>query len=375
MSHLKSQQALVLTSTDEPLSVQTVPVPLASSGTVVVKILATSVAPMSRGVFTGKIPFPMITPIIPGSTAVGRIHALSAESTSLAEGQLVFADFFVRSRDDPDASILMGYFGNFDPGSQKLMDGEWRNGTFAEFAKFPLEKVYPLNEELLTKQMGYSFADLTWLGPCLVDAGGLMEIDVRTGDTVIVAPATGYFGGGAVHMALAMGAIVIAAARNEKVLAEMRKTFKSTGRFSTVKLTGEVEADTTALKKASGSTKGADCFVDWSPSAAAKSTHIKACLGALKPFGRCVMMGAIFGDVEIPYWHVVSNSIRIQGRYMFERAHALKVIKLVESGIMKLGPGDASGVRLKKGLKLGDIEQAMDEAEASGWGNLVVLEP
>ncbi|KAL8748111.1 MAG: hypothetical protein Q9190_000073 [Brigantiaea leucoxantha] len=375
MSSSETQQALVLTSKDEPLSVQKVPIPRASSSSVVVKILATNVAPMSRGVFTGKIPFPMIPPIIPGSTAVGRIHDLGPDATSLTEGQLVFADFFVRSRDDPDASILLGYFGNFDPGSQKLMDGEWRNGSFAEYAKFPLDNVYPLNEDILTKQMGYSLADLTWLGPCIVSAGGLMEINIHAGDTVIVAPATGYFGGGAVHIALGMGAIVIAAARNEKVLARMAETFESTGRFSTVKLTGEVEVDAAALKKASGSPKGADAYIDWSPPAAAKTTHIQACLGALKPFGRCVIMGAIFGNIEIPYWHIVSNSIRIQGRYMFEKAHALRIIKLVESGLMKLGEGDASGMKVQKGFKLGDIEKAMDEAEVSGWGNLVVLEP
>ncbi|MCJ1456229.1 hypothetical protein MMC28_006589 [Mycoblastus sanguinarius] len=265
--------------------------------------------------------------------------------------------------------------GGFDAGSAKLMEGEWRNGTYAEYPKLPLDNVYPLNEELLTKQMGYTYADLTWLGPIFVDAGGLMEIDVRAGDTVIVAPATGFFGGGAVHVAFAMGARVIAAARNEQVLAKMADTSKSTDRLTTVRLSGDVQADTAALKKASGSVKGADAYVDWSPAQAAQSTHIQACLGALRPFGRCVIMGGIFGNVEIPYFHVCRNSLRIQGRYMFDREHALQVIKLVEGRTMRLGPGEASGIQVQGGFKLRDIEKAFEVAEGNRWGNLIVLEP
>lgn len=98
------------------------------------------------------------------------------------------------------------------------MDGEWRDSSFAEYAKFPLKNVYSLNENLLMNNMGYNIADMYVLPYCLVPFGALSEFNVKPGETVIVAPATGRYGGVAVAFALAMGAPVIAAGRNEKSL-------------------------------------------------------------------------------------------------------------------------------------------------------------
>lgn len=72
-------------------------------------------------------------------------------------GQLVFCDYTISARDDPNAAILMGMHGG---AAMKLMEGEWRNGSFAEYAKFPLENVFALSEELLCGKMGYSIEDL-----------------------------------------------------------------------------------------------------------------------------------------------------------------------------------------------------------------------
>ena len=368
------QKAWVLESKDKPLSLQDVPIPEAGPGSVVVKILATAVPPMAKGVFNNTIPFPLVYPLIPGHTAVGRVHKLGPDATTVSEGQLVFVNFFVQSRDDPNASILLGYLGGYDPYSNRLMDGEWRNGTLAQYTKLPLENIHPLNEEVLVNKLGYTLGDLNWLGPCLVPAGGLMEIDVRAGETVIVAPATGFFSGAAVHMALGMGARVIAAARNAKALAQMAETFKSTERLVTVQLKGDVEQDSAALKAASGSPRGADAFIDFSPPTAPKSTHLQAAIWALRPFGRAALMGGVVTNVEIPYVAVMSNSLRIQGRYMLERSYAERAIGLVEAKLLKLGPGDSSGIKSKT-FKFGDIEQALDTAQGSGWGTMVVMDP
>ncbi|MCJ1447318.1 MAG: hypothetical protein MMC23_007829 [Stictis urceolatum] len=371
----QTQQVLVLPAKGEALQLQKAPIPEASSGSAVIKVLATSISPNSNKIFSGGLPLPLSTPIIPGSSSVGRIHALGPDSTFFKKDQLVYVDFFVRSRDDRDASVLQGYMRGFDEGASKLMEGEWRNGSFAEYAKYPLESVYALDEDLLVKKMGYTLPDLAKLGGLFVSAGGLYDLDVKAGDSVIVAPATGHFGGAVVHLALAMGARVIAAARNEKTLARMADVFKSTGRISTAKLTGDVETDTKTLKQASGSSKGADHYVDFSPPAAAKTTHIQACLAALRPFGRACLMGGIFANVEIPYFYVIRNSIRIYGRYMYERQHAEQVIKLLEAGLLKLGPGDQSGTHVEAGFKLKDAKAACDAAEAGSWGHLVVMEP
>ena len=93
------------------------------------------------------------------------------------------------------------------------MHYEWRDWTYAEYAKVPLENCFPLDEErLLTPVdnggLGYSIETLTQLPRLLVPYGGLVDIKLQAGETIIIAPATGMFGGRAVEVALAMGAQV-----------------------------------------------------------------------------------------------------------------------------------------------------------------------
>jgi hypothetical protein len=45
--------------------------------------------------------------------------------------------------------------------AMKLMEGEWRDGSYAEYAKFPLENVFPLDEEVLLRKLGYGVEDLS----------------------------------------------------------------------------------------------------------------------------------------------------------------------------------------------------------------------
>ncbi|KAH8648853.1 isopropanol dehydrogenase [Ilyonectria robusta] len=321
-----NQRALVLEARGQPLSLADVPIPDVCPGSAIVKI-----------------PVPLEPPVVPCAQTIGRIHELGPDGTSLDIGQLVFVDLFTRSRDNPDDAILQGYVGG-SAASMKLMDA-WKDGMFAQYARMPRENIAPLNEELLVTQMGYTFADLSLLGPAAIAMGGLCEVDVQAGDSVIVAPATGLYGGSCVQVALAMGARVVAASRNDSLLTKMASTFESTGRLTAVKLTGNLEIDTAALKKATGSVRGAD-----------------AGLGALRPFGRCAPLGGAEGNVEIPYLHVMWNSIRLQGRYMFDRKHTLQLIKVLESGQLKLGSGDGSGVKVRS-FKIEEVEEAMDTAE------------
>jgi hypothetical protein len=65
-----------------------------------------------------------------------------------------------------------------------------------------------LNEDLLLGSpeksgLGYSFADLSYLARPLVAYGGLRGIDLKVGDTVIVAPATSGYSGAVVEAASA----------------------------------------------------------------------------------------------------------------------------------------------------------------------------
>lgn len=154
---MATHHALVLKSTSEPLSLDTRPIPTAVSGSVVVKVLGLSIVPYLHAILDGTLPYPITTPMVPGSSCIARIHSTGPDAVALTPGQLVYCDMTVRARDDPNLAILMGLHGG---AAMKLMEGEWRDGTYAEYAKFPTENVFPLNEEILFGKLGYSIEDL-----------------------------------------------------------------------------------------------------------------------------------------------------------------------------------------------------------------------
>lgn len=113
--------------------------------------------------------------------------AIGPDTTSLTPNTLVLCDILVSARDDRSARFLMGLHSG-SPKSRLLMDGEWRHSTWAEYAKFPLENIYPLDESLLLEKHGYSIRDLCTLPTALVPFGGLDEIGLRAGETIVIAP-------------------------------------------------------------------------------------------------------------------------------------------------------------------------------------------
>src|SRR2546423_11329993 len=158
----------------------------------------------------------------------------------------------------------------FRPAGQVLVS---QYDSYAEYAKAPLENCYPLDEKRLLGSpaeggLGYRIGDILYAFRQLVPFGGLVDIDLKPGETIIIAPATGTFGGAAVGVALAMGARVIAAARNAESLKRLAATHD---RILTVQLTGDIETDAEALKQFGT----VDAFQDWCPPTAAKTTHIK----------------------------------------------------------------------------------------------------
>ena len=210
-----TQRALVLTSTSEPPVVQTIATPQPGPGSVIVKVLVANVVSYMREVYNGQRNYPFPTPLVIGTSAVGRVAAVGPDATTLEPGQLVLVDVVIRARDDPSTAFLAGLHQGITPGGAKLMQGEWRNSVYAEYAKVPLENCRILNEKRLlggvdAGGLGYRLEQLSIISRLLVPYGGFSDINLRPGETVIIAPATGSFGGAAVSVALAMGAKVIA---------------------------------------------------------------------------------------------------------------------------------------------------------------------
>lgn len=275
------QRALVQEVHGKPLVVRNVPIPEATSGSAVVQVIYAPIISYMRDVYNGRRKYNYATPLIPGTSAIGRVAAVGPDAVLLNPNDLVYVDCYIRGRDDHDAGFLLGLSEGGTEASRKLMQCEWRNGTFAEYVKAPLENVFKLDETRLCGDpsqggLGYKMEQLCWWMMALVPCGGLRSIDLQAGEIVIISPATGGFGSAAVLVALAMGAgKVIAMGRNAEALANLKKKDR---RIETVQMRGDLKTEMDALS-ALGK---ADAFLDISPAAAEDSTHFRAAIQSLR---------------------------------------------------------------------------------------------
>ncbi|KAK6613455.1 isopropanol dehydrogenase [Botrytis cinerea] len=287
MSSLPSHHnALVLESVGSDFLIKPLPTPLPTPGSAIVQICCTGILSYHREVYNGSRPYPFPLPIVGGLSAIARIMALGSDAVSLTEGQLVYVDCVVRGRDDPSTLFLSAIHDGFSQGSKRLMRDVWRNGTFADLARVPLENCIALNEPRLCEELGYSVQDLMYLCYLLVPYGGLRDIKLEAGETIVICPATGGFGGAGVQVAAAMGARVIA-------MGGMKRNWR-----------GDVEKDAAALQEFGT----IDAVLDISPPAAAKSTHLKSAINSLRKGGRASLMGS--GEYAIDNWKVMGITSR-----------------------------------------------------------------
>ncbi|KAF2649737.1 alcohol dehydrogenase [Lophiostoma macrostomum CBS 122681] len=366
----KTHQALVQATYASPFELQTVPTPEVRHGDAIIKIIVSGVVSYAKQVYDGTRKYPYPTPIVPGTSAIGRVAALGPDSTALSIGQLVLVDGVIRSRDDPSDIFLHGLHEGGRPGSRKLIREVWRDGTWAEYCSVPLEAVFALNESRLISEMGYSMADLATLARYVVPFGGLKDINVSAGETVIVAPATGAFGGGAVQVAVAMGARVIAMGRQESKLMDLKTHFGE--KVEVVRITGDVDKDTEQLLKSSRSP--IDAYFDVSPPEAIKSTHIKSCIQAVRVKGMVALMGGLHADVPTPLGVIMRKNLTVKGAWMYEREHVIAFLKMLEAGNVRVG--ELGGLRKVGEFEFAEWNKALDLAsERNEWNSFVVIRP
>ncbi|KAF5667268.1 alcohol dehydrogenase [Fusarium heterosporum] len=332
-----THRALVLHSTRDPYDISTVSLdtPGAVPGSAVIRVISAGVLTYVDRVYSGHKRYPYPEPFVMGSSAVGRVAAVGPDATTLTPGQLVFFDSFIQGRDNPQSLILHGLSSGFNAESNKLMEGEWRNGTYAEYAKVPLENCFLLDEVKLLGSpkeggLGYSTTDLLYLFTISIPFGGLRDIDIKSGDKVIISPAAGTFGSAAVLATLAMGAQVIAVGRNKQTLEELKAV--SPDRIRVVLNTGDTHADIEELSKFGP----ADAFFDISPGKAATSTHFKSCISSLKRGGRVSLMGA-HQELSLPTQFIMLNDITVKGKWMYTKDDIRNMIRLLEIGYLKIG--------------------------------------
>ena len=355
---MATHKAYLYTGPDAPLKPTELETATPSTGQVLVSVLATNIlhytaSGLQPGGYLANSPLPLV----PGAGAVGRIVEVgSPNSSSLEKGQLVFCNPLIRARDDSSGatSIIQGWFPGISAASRKIMEGEFRDGAWAEKMILPVESATVIDEEHFFKRLGYKPAQLCWVNDLVIPFAGLDNSDLRPGETVIVAPSTAHFGGCAVLVALAMGAgRVIALGRNEKALESLKK-FDSMDRIRPVRLSGDLEADSAAIRAATPSSKGADLYLDFSPEQAKDSTHFAACLTSLKAGGRAVFMGGVLADIGINYALVLLQGLTIRGQFMYSPRHVEQLLGLVGSGLLdlhKLGVEEFEWQHLDKALE------------------------
>ncbi|KAH7177009.1 chaperonin 10-like protein [Dactylonectria macrodidyma] len=373
VAHIPAQhRVLVLSKVGEPMALDVQPVPKPSPGSVVIRVLAASVRANAPNVYRNpENGHSLPLPFVPGFIAIGRVVDIGPDATRLKPGQLVFFDPYIQGRDDSESRYISGFMEGFNEGSRSLSRVEWRNSTYAEYAKLPLENCHPLDEQRLLGDakdggLGYSLEDLTHIFSMLIPFGGLADIDVKAGDTVIIAPATGRYGSAAAHVALALGARVIAIGRNATILSQLEPI---SPRLSTVQITNNIENDTEALRSAAP--RGVDAFWDMSPPAAGDSTHFRSCLNVIKSGGRVSLMGSIVSGVSFGYMDILIRGLTIKGTWMCTREQTMRLISMVESGALLLGERAKMGPVRTFGLEQWD-EALNIAAERTEPGEVVI---
>jgi alcohol dehydrogenase len=260
---------------------------------VVVRIEASMVLSYTGKVLSGSVPYSLPPlPFVPGTNAIARVIAVGENVTHICSGDRVFLSPHLRG-DVPNPEppqILIGLTATVTTPAALALQARWRNGVFAEIAHWPAACVTPLvglSDKPATELIG--------LAKLIVPFGGLQRSGLRGGDTIIVNGATGYFGSGAVMLAVAMGAgRVVAVGRKIAALESLQAAFGP--RIIAAAVTGDTTKDLTIIRDAAGG--AADVALDLLGSANSTSTTLST-LRALKRGGRLVIMGSAEVPLEI----------------------------------------------------------------------------
>ncbi len=303
--------------------------PPAADG-VLVRIEAGMVLSYMGRVLSGAVPYslpPM--PFVPGTNAIGRVVATGGNVSHVQSGDRVFLSPHLRA-DVPDrepAQILIGLTATVMTDAALALQERWRDGVFTEIAHWPAACITPL-----AGLYDRSATELIGLAKLIVPFGGLQRTGLRGGQTIIINGATGYFGSGAVMLAVAMGAgRVVAVGRKQAALEQLREAFGP--RVIPAAVTGDPATDLPVIRRAAGG--GADVALDLLGAAKSTSTTLST-LRALKRGGRLVLMGSADVPLELSFREMLANDWEVVGQFMYERTAPGQLATLAAEGLLDL---------------------------------------
>jgi alcohol dehydrogenase len=332
------------------LRFEEVETPVPAPDGVLVRIEAAMVLSYMGRVLSGAVPYslpPM--PFVPGTNAIARVIATGSNVTHVRAGERVFLSPHLRGDvpDDEPPQILIGLTATVTTEAALALQARWRDGVFGEIAHWPAACV--------TQLAGLDdrpAAELIGLAKLIVPFGGLRRSGLRGGDTIIINGATGYFGSGAVMLAVAMGAgRVVAVGRKQVALERLRDAFGP--RVIPAVINGDAAKDLATIRHAACG--GADAALDLLGSAKSTATTL-ASLRALKRGGRLVLMGSAEVPLELSFREMLANDWEVVGQFMYERSAPGQLAALAAERLLDLRKINVTT------FDLADFRRAVDAA-------------
>jgi alcohol dehydrogenase len=344
------------------LSFKDIATPEVRPGSVLVRIEASALMSYLKAYVEGNLPMynPPKGAFTPGTNGVGVVHAVGRDVWHLKPGQrVVLSSHFMAAENVEDpAQILIGLTA-FGPAAE-LVQADWRDGTLAEYALMPKAAVTPA--EGLDK---IDSAQLVVVSRFIIPYGGLLRGRLAAGETLIVTGATGAYGSAAVLLAIAMGARrVVAAGRNAVALEALVRAGGS--RVVPVVLTGDIQADTSALRAAANG--GAQMAFDMVGQARDPNATLAA-LRSLRRGGRLVLMGSMSAPLPLTYMELMANNWEIIGQFMYPADAYRRLLDLVRAGLLDISP-----IRPRV-FPLAELPDAMEAAATAASLECVVVQP
>ena len=307
----------LLLSKYRSLEIAEVPSPAAGAGEVLIRVGACGICGSDVHGYDGSSGR-RIPPIVMGHEAAGRIAAVGAGVTGLAEGDRVTFD----------STIYCGACGFCKRGQVNLCDhrqvlgvscGDYsRAGAFAEFVAVPARVVYKLPESI-------SFAEAAMLEAVAVAIHAVSLAEIAAGSTALVV------GAGTI------GVLILQALR----AAGCKRVFVSDVDASRLKLAKELGAadvllaGTDVVAQILQQTGGVG--VDVAMEAVGRNETVNTAIASVRKGGTVVLVGNISPDVTLPLQKVVTRQIRLQGSCASAGEYP-QAIKLMASGAIRVNP-------------------------------------
>lgn len=292
-------------------------------GAIKISVEQAMVPSFTGAVLSGRLPFPLPVPYIPGPSSVGIVEEIGEDVFGFEKGQrvLVGPHFRAGANGHSPEEILIGWFG-LTPQSRPLM-ARWKNGSFAQKALYPAVCATPIDD------IG---ADLAIrLSPLCIAYGALLRGELKPGGRILITGATGNLGSATALVALAMGAeCIYAVGRNVDVL--NRLSALDNRRIIPVPLEGDAETWDAQIASA---TSLVDVVID----ALGYVDHpllTQAAIRRLCPLGTAVFMGGVMTDIPFSYIQILSGQLTIRGSFMHPPTAASDLIRMVRGGLIDL---------------------------------------